>query len=176
MILLSADDPITAPVNGALIAISVILSMVVASIGEAEYGGVFINGQIGADIRQKLIGMGYPQPPTVIITDNHCAAGLANKSIKQLKTKSIDMRFHWIRDRIVQHQFKVIWQKGIDNVADYFTKIHPTSHHRQRRHLYVHTELIGRIASSKSESQQQASGVCYSQTKPIGYSPYITRD
>jgi hypothetical protein len=102
------DDPITAPVNGALIAISVILSMVVASIGEAEYGGVFINDQIGVDIRQKLIGMGYPQPPTVIITDNQCAAGLANKAIKQLKTKSIDMRFHCIRDRIVQHQFKVI--------------------------------------------------------------------
>jgi hypothetical protein len=166
------DDPITAPVNGAIIAVSVILSMVVASIGEAEYGGVFINGQIGSDIRQKLIGMGYPQPETVIITDNQCAAGLANKSIKQLKTKSIDMRFHWIRDRIVQHQFKVVWQKGIDNVADYFTNIHPTSHHRQRRHLYVTTLPIGRHAYS-IESPQRANGVCYSKMNYLVNSPIV---
>jgi hypothetical protein len=88
--------------------------------------------------------MGYPQPVTIIITDNKCAEGIANRAIKQLRSKSIDMRFHWIRDRVDQHEFKVMWQQGTDNIADYFTKVHPPYHHRQRRHLYVTTLPIGR--------------------------------
>ena len=173
----ASDDPLTAPINGAIVAISTLLSAVVSSVGEAEYGAVFMNGQVGADIRQKLIGMRYPQPTTTIITDNQCAAGIASKSIKQLRTKSIDMRFHWIRDRIVQHQFKVVWQHGIDNVADYFTKVHPTSHHRQRRHLYVQTVPIGRHITNTAPIQTWAKGVCCSKMNKrdnlLVYSPKI---
>jgi hypothetical protein len=160
--LINSDiDPIRAPVNGAIHVISSVLSSVVASVAEAEYGRLFVNGQAGADIRQKLIGMGYPQPMTTIITDNKCAAGIANKSLKQLRTKSIDMKFHWIRDRTQKHEFQVVWQQGIDNTADYFTKVHPTAHHRLRRHLYVRTLSIGRHASTITPSR--VNGVCCSQ-------------
>ena len=131
-------DPIRAPLNGAVNVISAMLTSVVASVAEAEYGGLFINGQAGADIRQKLIGMGYPQPTTTIITDNKCAAGIANKTIKQLRTKSIDMKFHWIRDRTQKHEFRVVWQQGLDNTADYFTKVHPTSHQTMKALICSH--------------------------------------
>ncbi len=47
--------------------------------------------------------MGYPQPPTTILCDNTSAIGLANDTIKQKRSKAIDMRFHWIRDRIRQN-------------------------------------------------------------------------
>ena len=41
---------------------SSILDVVVASAVEAEYGTLFLNGQIDANIIHKLIAMGHSQP------------------------------------------------------------------------------------------------------------------
>ena len=49
----------------------------------------------------------------------------------------MDMRFHWVRDRVRQNQFIVHWKEGKSNVADYFTKIHPPAHHRMMRPYLV---------------------------------------
>ena len=54
----------------------------------------------------------------------------------------MDMRFYWIRDRVKQGQFKVLWQKGSTNLADYFTKHHPPSHHKTMRQIYIHDPRI----------------------------------
>lgn len=72
-------------------------------------------------------------------TDNACAAGIANKTVKQKRSKAMDMRFDWIRDRVKQGQFFVYWRKGEENLADYFTKHHPVEHHRKMRPTYLHT-------------------------------------
>jgi hypothetical protein len=45
------------------------------------------------------------------------------------RSKSIDMRYHWIKDRVLQGQFDVQWQKDADNLADFFTKPLPASKH-----------------------------------------------
>jgi hypothetical protein len=50
----------------------------------------------------------------------------------------MDMRFYWIRDRVRQGQFLVYWRKGKMNKGDYFSKDHPTSHHRDIRSSYLH--------------------------------------
>ena len=47
------------------------------------------------------------------------------------------MNLHWLRDRENRKQFKVSWKKGSENGADYFTKHHPTVHHRKTRPKYV---------------------------------------
>jgi hypothetical protein len=49
--------------------------------------------------RQILADMGYPQPPTPIYCDNEVAIGLASDSITLKMSKSLGMRFHWLRDR-----------------------------------------------------------------------------
>jgi hypothetical protein len=49
------------------------------------------------------------------------------------------MRFYWVKDRIKQGEFLIYWRRGIDNLADYFTKHHPAAHHRRMRALYLHT-------------------------------------
>ena len=46
-------------------------------------------------------------------------------------------RFHWIRDKVRTKTFNVAWHPGKDNRADYFTKLHPTTHHVNMRRLYV---------------------------------------
>ena len=73
--------------------------------------------------------MGYPQPPTTILCDNTTAIGLANDSIKQKRSKAIDMRFHWIRDRIRQNQFCIAYIPTAENLADYMTKNLPKEIH-----------------------------------------------
>jgi hypothetical protein len=37
-------------------------------------------------------------------------------------SKYLDMRFHWLRDRIDQGQFRVVFVPGKKNLADFFTK------------------------------------------------------
>ena len=39
------------------------------------------------------------------------------------------MRYHWIQDQIILDNFTVTWAAGKDNLADFFTKAHPVSHH-----------------------------------------------
>ena len=95
---------------------------VVASVAEAEYAVLFLAGQEAACLCNILCSLGYPQPPTIILCDNNCAVGIALDIIKPKRIKSVDMRYHWIRDRIQQGQYIVTWRKGSDNLADFFMK------------------------------------------------------
>ena len=124
--------------NGAIHIVSTILSNVMASATEAEVGALFHNAQDACQLRTALQFLGHPQPPTPIQTDNSCAEGIVNDTVKQKRSKAIDMRFYWVRDRVKQNQFKIFWKKGADNLADYFTKHHPTSHHQEMRPIYLH--------------------------------------
>jgi hypothetical protein len=115
-----------------------ILKEVVSAASEAELAGLFHNGKEACPIRTCLEELGHPQPPTPMKTDNTTAAGLANDTVKQKRSKAIDMRFYWIRDRVQQGQYHVYWRKAEINRADYFTKHHSTKHHRQMRPEYLH--------------------------------------
>jgi len=122
--------------NGPVHTTASMLKNVVSSASEAEYGDIFMNAKAAVPLQQALIDMGHPQPPTPIQTDNDTATGLANETIKQKHSKTIDMRFHWIRDRIQQKQFHVFWKPGHTNMADYFSKHHAPGHHRAMRPKY----------------------------------------
>jgi hypothetical protein len=118
-------------INGTISALSTIIPCVVSSAGEAEYAALFTGGQHAAGLRTTLHDMGYPQPPTTILCDNTSAIGLANDTIKQKRSKAIDMRFHWIRDRIRQNQFGIIYIPTKENIADYMTKNLPKELHER---------------------------------------------
>jgi hypothetical protein len=127
------------PANGAIDVLCQILREVVSSAAEAELAALFHNGKTACPLRICLEELGHPQPPTPIVTDNSTASGIANDTVKQKRSKAIDMRFYWIRDRVRQGQFQIYWKKGILNRADYFTKHHPASHHQQIRSSYLHS-------------------------------------
>ena len=46
------------------------------------------------------------------------------------------MQFYLVKDRVRLGQFLVYWMAVEHNLADYFTKQHPTSHHRAQRSIY----------------------------------------
>jgi len=131
------SDPLPPP-NGAIDVLCQTMRAVLSSAAEAELGGLFLNAKHACPIRVTLDELGHPQPPTPIQTDNSTAAGIANDSIKQKRSKAIDMRFYWVRDRVRQGQFHIYWRPGKQNKADYYTKHHPASHHRDMRSTYLH--------------------------------------
>ena len=109
---------------------------VVSSAAEAEVGALFHNAQDACTLRQTLLDLGHQQPPTAIQTDNACADGIMNQTVKQKRSKAIDMRYYWLRDRVEQLQFRILWQPGTTNKADYFTKHHSPAHHIEMRDTY----------------------------------------
>jgi hypothetical protein len=82
--------------------------------------------------------MGHPQATTSVQTDNSTASGIANDTIKQQRSKAMDMRLYWVRDRVKQKHFHMHWKPGIFNRGDYFTKHHAPKHHQQVRPQYLH--------------------------------------
>jgi hypothetical protein len=89
----NTDNKLT---NGAILIISTVLKHMISSEVEAEIGAVFTNAKEGAFIRTTLEELGHPQPPTPMETDNTTATGYSNGTIKQKRTKAMDMRFYWI--------------------------------------------------------------------------------
>ena len=83
--------------NGAILTIAQIIKFVMSSAAEAELGALYISVRKLLPIRQTLIKMGWPQPPTPVQTDNTTAVGVVNKTLVSKKLKSMDLRFHWLR-------------------------------------------------------------------------------
>ena len=130
----NADIP---PNNGAILNIAHIIKHVMSSATEAELAGLYIMAREAVYIRIILEELGHKQPPTPLQTDNTMADGVINGKIQPKQTKAMDMRFHWIRDRECQEQFRFYWRPGKLNYADYWTKHHPAAHHRNMRREFL---------------------------------------
>ena len=105
-------------------------------------------------MRRTLSEMGHAQPRTPIQTDNSTAEGVINSRIRPKRTKAMDMRFEWLLDRERQGQFKIYWKPGKTNLADFFTKHHPPSHHRNVRGEFL-TQVVSGNYRRKLVWQQQ---------------------
>ena len=119
--------------NGAVLNISQIIKAVMSSAAEAELGALFINAKTAVSMRCTLEELGHPQPRTPIQTDNLTAHALLTNKILPKALKAMDMRFHWLRCRGAQDQYRFYWRPGTQNLADYWTKHHPASHHKSFR-------------------------------------------
>jgi hypothetical protein len=49
----------------------------------------------------------------------------------------MDMRYHWITNRVCQKQFDVYWRR-CENLGDYHTKHHSAQHHKDMRGFILH--------------------------------------
>ena len=116
--------------NGAVLLIACIIKNVMASAAEAEVGALYINACEMVPLRTTLEEVGHPKPSTALHTDNSTANGILNGTVKQRRSRAIDMRFYWLKDRAEQ---------GFVNLADYYTKHHSPAHHRQVRSIYTST-------------------------------------
>jgi hypothetical protein len=121
--------PHSRPYNGPIHVYCCVMKEVLSSAADAELGALFHNSKEACPLQIALTKMGHPQHATSLSTDNSTAAGISNSTVKQRRSKAINMQYYWLRNRISQGQFAVVWKKGKGNLADYFTKHHPKSHH-----------------------------------------------
>ena len=125
--------------NGPIHILAKIIKNVMGSAMESEIAAMFMNGQLIMKYREILKDMGHPQPPTRIRTDNQSACGVITGKMKQKRTKSVDMNFNWLNDRTVNHkQLEPEWAPGPTNLADYPSKHHTGTHHRNVRPVYLY--------------------------------------
>jgi hypothetical protein len=93
----SKHDPANpAPTNGTFHITSVIIKHIMSSTAESELAALFYIAQDACRIHVTLEELGHPQPPTAIQTDDECAKGIANKTVKQCRSKAMDTRIYWI--------------------------------------------------------------------------------
>jgi hypothetical protein len=147
-------------INGALLASSNVIHSVVVSAAEAEYVAAFLAAQEGAVIRQLLQDLGYPQPATILLCDNRCAVGIATNTVKANRTKSIDNKYHWLRDQIHQQHFQILWRSGKDLLADFFTKPLPVNVHLAFMPLLVYTPTAPNNQWQSAHSRRTSRSRC----------------
>jgi hypothetical protein len=134
---LGITSPEQDTLNGSILNVTSVIKNVVASAAESEVGACFHNAQSGAPLRVTLTELGHSQSPTPLRTDNSTAFSILNETIKQKKSKAMDMRYHWLTDRVHQKHFD-FWRPGRENLGDYHTKHHSAQHHKYMRHLILH--------------------------------------
>ena len=114
-----------------------------SSATEAELASLYIMAKEAVVyIRIILQELGHKQPATPIQTDNAMADAVVNGKIQPKRTKAMDMRFHWLRDRETQQQFNIYWRPGHTNKADYWTKHHSAAHHVNIRNQYLTPYIV----------------------------------
>jgi hypothetical protein len=124
--------------NGSILNSAAIIKNVVAPAAESEVGACFQNAQYGAPLRVTLTELGHQQSATPLRMDNSNSFGILNETIKQKRSKAMDMRYHWLTYRVRQKQFDVYWRPGKENLGDYHTKNHLAQHHKYMRPLILH--------------------------------------
>ena len=128
-----------------------------SSATEAELGALYIMAREAVYIRIVLEELGYKQPPTPIQTDNAMAEAVINAKIQPKRTKAMGMRFHWLRCRERQQQFRFYWRPGKTNFADYWTKHHSAKHHKNiRREFLTPYVILEMLRQEKGEVGESA--------------------
>ena len=133
----SEGDEDQPPSNGCVNVVCCRSDVVVSSACEIEWAAIFKTCKEAVETRQVAANLGHPQQATLVTSDNKCAVGLSNDTLKPKRSKAMDMRFHWTQDRVRQGQFIVRWAPGDTNFADFFTKLHPAKHHQLMRQYFV---------------------------------------
>lgn len=156
------------PFNGPILVLANIIMNVMGSAAEAEVAALYMIAQELVPARRCLIEMGHPQPAATLKTDNNTAKGIMTGTIKQKRSKAFDMSIYWRKDRVKQGQFLVYWEPGANNLADYPTKHHSATHHKNVRDIYMYNKerspttiqgCIDRLNQSKSKSVPQGNGI-----------------
>ncbi len=124
--------------NGAFFTLCTILWFVVASAAKAKLGALFLNCKEGIIFWMTLKELDHPQPKTQVHCDNATAVGIANNTAKRQQSRSMEMRYFWVCDKIAQDAYDVRWHPGQENLADYQSKHHIGTHHQAVCPWYLH--------------------------------------
>ena len=96
--------------------------IVTLSMTEAEYVSAAAGAQEEIWAGRLVIEVIGPSAPPELRIDSEGARKLANNPVYHRRTKHIDRRHHFIRERVTNGDIELSWVPGRDNWADIFTK------------------------------------------------------
>ena len=106
---------------------------------EAEYMALCAATQEAVYMRQLLTDLGRePQGPTVIFEDNQGCIALVGNPVYHKRTKHIDVRYHFTRERVESGEVLLTYVATEHQLADLFTK----ALHAQRV-MYLRGRVLG---------------------------------
>ena len=98
-------------------------SCVALSTAEAEYMALALAVAEVKFLRQLLGELGHPQlTPTPIGEDNNACLTIATTTSASTRTRHMDIRFHFVRDAVLEKVITLYHVPSADNHADMFTK------------------------------------------------------
>jgi hypothetical protein len=87
------------------------------------------------------------------------AQGIINNNVIK-KLKAMDMKYHWLRDRISQKHFRHYWAPGNKNKGNYITKHHAPVHHEAMRPTFLTCIATLQALRNKVSNLLPAARVC----------------
>ena len=110
--------------NGAAVSwISRSQSCVAVSTAEAEYIALCLAAQEQNWLREIVAFLGHEQTePTVVYEDNDAARIIAENDLSVKRSKSIDIRYHYVRERVSDGQIRIERIDTKEQPADLLTK------------------------------------------------------
>ena len=96
---------------------------VALSSSEAEYMAMCAAVQEAIHLRQLLKDLGHVQDqPTRILEDNQGCIALSENPVFHKRTKHIDIKYHFVRERVASNEIKIEYVATEDQLADLLTK------------------------------------------------------
>ena len=89
---------------------------------EAEYMAMSDSCRQLMWLRSLFNEIGFPVQTLPLCGDNQGSIFLASNPIQEKRTKHIDIRYHYIRERIEQEEVELFYVRTEDNIADILTK------------------------------------------------------
>ena len=108
--------------NGSVEYSSKLQQCVTLSSAESEY--VALSSAIAATlgIKNTLQEVGFNVATPVVYEDNQSCIAIANNAHSNARTKHIDLRYHFSREKVANGEIDLHYVKSESNIADMFTK------------------------------------------------------
>lgn len=106
---------------------------------EAELISASAATQEAVHLRQLLAELSIQQPPTAIFEDNNGCIKVANNPITSPRTKHIQVKFFYVRERVLRREVELVDIDTSLNVADTFTKSLSADLVRRHRDVMLQT-------------------------------------
>ncbi|CAL9235463.1 unnamed protein product [Arabidopsis halleri] len=136
--------------------------VVALSTTEAEYMALTEAIKEGVWLKGLAEELGFKQDYVEVMSDSQSAISLSKNSVHHERTKYIDVRLHFIRDKIAEGEVKVVKVSTLWNPADIFTKTVPVSKLQNALELLRISRKVKRLVllkrvSSKGKNQKMLS-------------------
>ena len=73
-------------------------------------------------MRNVFMELGMPLAPIPVYGDNQGSIFIGSNPVQEIRTKHIDIQYHYVRECIAEKKIEVFFVPSEDNPADLFTK------------------------------------------------------